>query len=166
MIPPGDDIDRLMAVMASAFDPAYGEAWTRRQVEDAVMIGSCHYRLIDSAAGEPDPDAPAAGFFLSPLFLTIASTLALLVVAAWEAISIGAKPTVMNKALEIARVIATKSLPALKANKICNNAVEGLTWEEGYKLTQEYSANLTAGMDAKEGIRAFLERRRANYSDR
>lgn len=73
---------------------------------------------------------------------------------------------VMAKAMKIARVIATKSLPALKANKICNNAVEGLPWQEAYRLTQEYSARLTGGADAKEGIRAFLEHRQTNYQNR
>jgi enoyl-CoA hydratase len=73
---------------------------------------------------------------------------------------------VLPKAMEIAAQIATKSLPALKANKICNNAVEGMPWQEGYKLTQDYSAMLTGMSDAKEGIRAFLEKRRANYQDR
>ena len=73
---------------------------------------------------------------------------------------------VMNKAMEIARLIATKSLPSLKANKICNNAVEGLPWLEAYQLTQEYSARLTGGMDAKEGIRAFLEHRQTQYQNR
>ena len=73
---------------------------------------------------------------------------------------------VMNKAMEIARLIATKSLPALKANKICNNAVEGLSWQEGYKLTQDFSAKLTGGLDAKEGIKAFLEGRQAKYQNR
>src|SRR6185369_16406854 len=33
---------------------------------------------------------------------------------------------VLPKAMEIAAQIAKKSLPALKANKICNNAVEGM----------------------------------------
>lgn len=72
---------------------------------------------------------------------------------------------VVSKAMEIARLIATKSLPALKANKICNNAVEGMPWKEGYKLSQEYSAKLTAGEDTQEGIRAFLEHRAANYKN-
>jgi enoyl-CoA hydratase/carnithine racemase len=72
----------------------------------------------------------------------------------------------LPKAMEIATLIAQKSLPALKANKICNNAVEGLPWQEGYKMTQEYSARLTAGEDGKEGIRAFLERRPTKYKDR
>ena len=53
-----DDLDRIMAVMQAAFDPAYGEAWTRRQVEDALVLGNCHYCLVYSD-GEP------AGFYLS-----------------------------------------------------------------------------------------------------
>lgn len=54
MIAPADDIDRIMAVMQTAFDPAYGEAWNRRQVEDALLIGNCHYRIaeiMDEPAG-------------------------------------------------------------------------------------------------------------------
>ena len=39
------------------------------------------------------------GQFLSPLLLSAASTAIMIVVAAWEAISIGSRPTVMNKAL-------------------------------------------------------------------
>ena len=58
MIAPTDDIDRIMAVMAAAFDPAFGEAWSRRQVEDALLVGTSHYRLI----GEP---AQTSGFYLS-----------------------------------------------------------------------------------------------------
>lgn len=62
---PADDLDRLMAVMTAAFDPAYGEAWNRRQVEDALLIGNCHYRLIGPGGAPPLPDEDAAGFFLS-----------------------------------------------------------------------------------------------------
>jgi ribosomal-protein-alanine N-acetyltransferase len=65
VIPPGDDIDRLMAVMATAFDPTYGEAWTRRQVEDALVIGNCHFALIGETATPPEPGATGVGFFLS-----------------------------------------------------------------------------------------------------
>ena len=65
MTPPVDDLDRLMAVMAAAFEPTWGEAWTRRQVEDALVIGRCHYRLIDAAGNQPPSGASAAGFFLS-----------------------------------------------------------------------------------------------------
>jgi ribosomal-protein-alanine N-acetyltransferase len=51
--------------MAAAFDPAYGEAWTRRQIEDALLLGSCDYALIAADGTEPVGDTPAAGFFLS-----------------------------------------------------------------------------------------------------
>jgi len=60
-----DDLDRIMAVMAAAFDPAYGEAWTRRQVEDALVLGNCHYGLIAASGLPPAPEEAAAGFFLS-----------------------------------------------------------------------------------------------------
>lgn len=65
MTAPADDIDRIMAVMQAAFDPAYGEAWSRRQVEDALVVGNCHYLLTGADGGAPDPGKPAAGFCLS-----------------------------------------------------------------------------------------------------
>jgi [ribosomal protein S18]-alanine N-acetyltransferase len=65
MIARGDDIDRIMAVMNAAFDPAFGEAWSRRQVEDALLVGNCHYGLIASSGDAPQVGEPAAGFFLS-----------------------------------------------------------------------------------------------------
>jgi hypothetical protein len=60
-----DDLDRIMAVMETAFDPAYGEAWTRRQVDDALAFGNCHYRLIGADGLPPAAGASAAGFALS-----------------------------------------------------------------------------------------------------
>ncbi|MEO6388697.1 MAG: ribosomal protein S18-alanine N-acetyltransferase [Croceibacterium sp.] len=57
-----DDLDRIMAVMKAAFEPAFGEAWTRRQVEDALAQPATHYLL---AAEEHDAQSPAAGFTLS-----------------------------------------------------------------------------------------------------
>lgn len=60
-----DDLDRLMAVMHAAFDPAYGEAWTRRQVEDALLVGNCHYRIFDADGAAAAECVPAAAFTLS-----------------------------------------------------------------------------------------------------
>jgi [ribosomal protein S18]-alanine N-acetyltransferase len=60
-----DDIDQIMAVMAAAFDPQFGEAWTRRQVEDALLSGLCHYRLAGVDGGAPGLDGTVAGFYLS-----------------------------------------------------------------------------------------------------
>jgi len=77
------------------------------------------------------------------------------------------KNEVVPKAIEIARQIAKKSLPALKANKAAINLGERETyWLETYKRTQQTSAQLTSGTDAKEGIRAFFEKRDPSYVDR
>jgi ribosomal-protein-alanine N-acetyltransferase len=65
MIAPVDDIDRIMTVMGQAFDPQFGEAWTRRQVEDALLVGNCHYSLIGAEGDLPIAFSDAAGFSLS-----------------------------------------------------------------------------------------------------
>ena len=65
MIPPADDLDRIMAIMVTAFDPAFGEAWSRRQLEDSLILGNCNYGLITIEGNEPAPGETAAGFFLS-----------------------------------------------------------------------------------------------------
>lgn len=62
-------LDRIMAVMEAAFDPAYGEAWNRRQVADALSMPSTHALVVDGD-GLPLPDGitstrAAAGFVLS-----------------------------------------------------------------------------------------------------
>lgn len=60
-----DDVDRIMAVMAAAFDPEYGEAWNRGQIESALTFGNCHVILIGSQGLHPVDDEVAAGFILS-----------------------------------------------------------------------------------------------------
>ena len=60
-----DDLDRIMAVMDAAFDPAFGEAWTRRQVADALIMPNTHYLLAGADGRSPRDEEPAAGFALS-----------------------------------------------------------------------------------------------------
>lgn len=60
-----DDLDRIMAVMQAAFDPAFGEAWSRRQVEDALALPGTHYLLAGADGEAPAAGAPAVGFALS-----------------------------------------------------------------------------------------------------
>lgn len=63
-----DPVDGIMAVMECAFDPAWGEAWNRRQVSDALVLPGCHFALIDDAgtiAGEIAEGAEPAGFYLT-----------------------------------------------------------------------------------------------------
>ncbi len=60
-------VDSLMQVMEAAFDPAFGEAWNRRQVSDALILPSTHALLVDeSGALISEPfDITPAGFILS-----------------------------------------------------------------------------------------------------
>ncbi|HSJ78547.1 MAG TPA: GNAT family N-acetyltransferase, partial [Erythrobacter sp.] len=60
---------RIMAVMTTAFDPAYGEAWNRRQIAEALAMPNTHALVVD-ADGAPIPDvspsnASPAGFVLT-----------------------------------------------------------------------------------------------------
>jgi ribosomal-protein-alanine N-acetyltransferase len=60
-----DPVDLIMEVMTCAFDPAYGEAWNRRQVSDALLMSSARY-LLQGAGEAPLADGEhAAGFLLS-----------------------------------------------------------------------------------------------------
>ncbi|MGX7952225.1 GNAT family N-acetyltransferase [Tsuneonella sp. HG249] len=59
-----DDLDRIMAVMAVAFDPTWGEAWNRRQVSDSLAFANTHYRLVDREGRAPAEGEPAVGFTL------------------------------------------------------------------------------------------------------
>lgn len=60
-----DHVDAIMNVMGAAFDPAFGEAWNRRQVEDALTVPGTHF-LLAGANGQPLADTEvAAGFTLS-----------------------------------------------------------------------------------------------------
>lgn len=75
MNPPADDIDRLMQVMERGFDPLYAEAWNRRQVEDALLSGPCHYFLLGKS-GRPAVDGEdVAGFYLTRTILSEAELL-------------------------------------------------------------------------------------------
>lgn len=63
---PLDPVDRIMAVMTHAFEPRYREAWNRRQVSDALLLGNCHFGLIapDGSDGS-SAHSEAVGFYLS-----------------------------------------------------------------------------------------------------
>jgi enoyl-CoA hydratase/carnithine racemase len=75
------------------------------------------------------------------------------------------KAEVVPKAMEIARIIAKKSLPALKFNKTTMNLAETMPWQSAYSMTVPISAHLTSMPDSKEGIRSFLEKREPDYSE-
>lgn len=77
-----DALDGIMAVMEAAFDPAYGEAWNRRQVSDALVMPKTRFVLLDVAGGSPADAADAAGFTLSRQTLD-EEELLLIAVAPW-----------------------------------------------------------------------------------
>lgn len=49
-----DPLDAIMRVMDEAFDPAFGEAWTRRQIGDALTRPNT-FCLLAPAEGPPHP---------------------------------------------------------------------------------------------------------------
>ena len=65
MNPVRDPVDHIMEVMSEAFDPAYGEAWNRRQVSDALLLGDCRHLLLGGEHRVPEGESDAAGFVLS-----------------------------------------------------------------------------------------------------
>ena len=60
-----DDLDRIMEVMDAAFDPAWAEAWSRRQVGDSLAMPSTSYQLADETGRSPPGGIDAAGFALT-----------------------------------------------------------------------------------------------------
>lgn len=72
---------------------------------------------------------------------------------------------VVATAMDLARRIASKSLPSIRARKTATVALEGRGWMDAYLDAQALSAELVAGSDGAEGVRAFLEHRRATYRD-
>lgn len=73
---------------------------------------------------------------------------------------------VKGKAMEIARAIAAKSLPAIRARKIASTHIGADSWLEAYLHAQTLSAELTQGYDGAEGVDAFLNGRKARYLDK
>ncbi len=58
-------LDLVMAVMETAFDPQWGEAWNRRQVRDALTTPNTHCQLAYATSEVEQNVPPAAGFLLS-----------------------------------------------------------------------------------------------------
>lgn len=74
--------------------------------------------------------------------------------------------TVVSVSLELASTIASKSLPALIARKQAFVQLEGLSWLDGYLLSQGLSGTLVELDDSRDGVLAFFEHRQATVTDR
>jgi ribosomal-protein-alanine N-acetyltransferase len=103
-----EDLDRIMAVMDAAFDPAFGEAWTRRQVEDALLLPGTHYLLAGADGEHPAPGQPAIGFALSRGILDEEELLLLAVDPTHRGRGLGAK--LLGRFIEAARDRGTTRL--------------------------------------------------------
>ena len=69
-------------------------------------------------------------------------------------------------ALAMAAEIAEKSPVAIKLGKLAINTIEDLSLRDGYRFEQEMTAQLAGYEDSKEAMRAFLERRKGNFTGR
>ena len=94
---PDEPVDAIMRVMGRAFDPQFGEAWNRRQLSDALVLGTCRYGLIADdgtiCAGPDDeqPGAPIAGFFLARQALDDEELLLFAIDRAWRRRGLGGR---------------------------------------------------------------------------
>jgi enoyl-CoA hydratase len=72
---------------------------------------------------------------------------------------------VIPRALELAKNIASKSQPVMRARKSASVAIEGRTWMEAYLDAQALSGLLAGNVDGEEGVLAFIQHRQPNYKD-
>lgn len=85
-----DDIDHIMAVMTAAFEPEWGEAWTRRQITDSLILPTTFYRLI-GPDGAPPTTEMAAGFTLTRSITGEEELLLIAVIPAYRGRGLGRK---------------------------------------------------------------------------
>jgi enoyl-CoA hydratase/carnithine racemase len=72
----------------------------------------------------------------------------------------------MDEARALAQVIAEKSPLAIRLAKHGMNAIEFMTLRDGYRFEQNLTHELSGSEDAKEAARAFVEKRRPQFSGR
>ncbi|MXO69058.1 GNAT family N-acetyltransferase [Pelagerythrobacter marinus] len=123
-----DDLDRIMAVMDAAFDPAWAEAWTRRQVGDSLALPSTHYALADARGGLPAPGAPAAGFTLTRHAPGEEELLLIAVRPEWRGRGVGR--ALLRRALDAAR---ERGAERMFLEMRHNNPAEGLYRQMGFE---------------------------------
>jgi enoyl-CoA hydratase len=72
----------------------------------------------------------------------------------------------MPAALELAREVAAKSPVAIKLAKHALNTIEELSLRDGYRFEQTMTGQLSQTEDSKEAMRAFVEKRKPEFTGR
>lgn len=94
-------LDAIMAVMEEAFEPRFGEAWTRRQVADSLMLRNVFATLIDPAGTRDVDPARVIGFALTRQVLDEEEILLIAVRPAFRGQGFGKR--LLREAIERAR---------------------------------------------------------------
>ena len=71
----------------------------------------------------------------------------------------------MDEAMAIARTIAEKSPAAIRLAKQSLNTIEDMSLRDGYRYEQSMTSQLAEHPHSKEAGAAFLEKRKANFSE-
>lgn len=106
----GKDMSQVMQVMARAFDPAYGEAWTRVQVEGMLDMPGCWMTVALA-------DDVIVGFSLMRALMDEAELLLLAVDPAWQGRNVGRGLLYDNVAAAKGRNIRHIHLEVRETNK-------------------------------------------------
>jgi ribosomal-protein-alanine N-acetyltransferase len=77
----------IMSVMAVAFDPRFGEAWSAAQLAGSLSLPDTWADIAYDTAG--DAATPAAGFALTRRILTSSELLLVAVAPAWRGTGLG-----------------------------------------------------------------------------
>lgn len=59
-----DDLDQIMHIMEAAFDPIWGEAWTRSQVLTSLLLPTTAYGIADFSGAITPLRESVSGFFI------------------------------------------------------------------------------------------------------
>ncbi len=103
-----DDLDRIMAVMEAAFDPAWGEAWTRLQVSDLLSLSGASGLLAGPGGEAPDVADPVVGFALTRRVLDEEELLLLAVLPQWRGRGVGRR--LLARFIEAAKLRGSRRL--------------------------------------------------------
>jgi ribosomal-protein-alanine N-acetyltransferase len=103
-----DDIDCIMAVMDAAFDPTFGEAWTRRQVEDSLALPGTWYLLANPDGAPPTEKTSVTGFSMTRGVLDEEEILLIAVIPEFRGKGIGSR--LLARTIAAARARGVKRL--------------------------------------------------------